>query len=323
MRWKRRFDRNRTGEPSTGKVPGKVCGRRGFTRQLTLLGSPVVFGVMNNTEGMRMPYAQELQAALEAVAIAGKAILALYDQFKAIPDAAASISTEADHQSQELILGHLHARFPDDAMCAEEETPTLASLPHVGARLWIIDPIDGTRGFAKKNGEFSVMVGFVHEDNIGVGVVFEPVTRRLTYAVRGGGCWRRDADSDPVRCRVTGTSTLAASTMTQSHSKPGQPSWPVQALKPARVVETYSAGLKLAIVARGEADLYVNTYTAFHDWDICAGHVLVEEAGGTVTGLAGQTLRYGLPEAWQRQGLLASNGVLHESAVKGLKDRAH
>src|SRR5207245_8201337 len=96
---------------------------------------------------------------------------------------------------------------------------------------------------------------------------------------------------------------------------PGEPSWPVQALRPARVVETYSAGIKLARVARGEADVYVNTYDAFHDWDICAGHILVAEAGGRVTGLAGQELHYGLPGAWQRDGLLASNGLLHELAL--------
>jgi 3'(2'), 5'-bisphosphate nucleotidase len=85
------------------------------------------------------------------------------------------------------------------------------------------------------------------------------------------------------------------------------------------VVETYSAGVKLARVARGEADLYVNTYAAFHDWDICAGDILVTEAGGRVTGLAGEELLYGLPGAWQRHGLLASNTPLHEAALQRLK----
>ena len=68
-------------------------------------------------------------------------------------------------------------------------------------------------------------------------------------------------------------------------------------MQPEQVVETYSASVKLTRVARGEADLYVNTYAAFHDGDICAGQVLVEEAGGKVTGLAGEELRYGLPGA--------------------------
>jgi 3'(2'), 5'-bisphosphate nucleotidase len=85
------------------------------------------------------------------------------------------------------------------------------------------------------------------------------------------------------------------------------------------VIESYSAGVKLALVARGEADLYLNTYDNFHDWDICAGHILVEEAGGKVTGLKGQEVHYRQPEASQRNGLLASNGLLHEAAVTVLK----
>jgi 3'(2'), 5'-bisphosphate nucleotidase len=93
----------------------------------------------------------------------------------------------------------------------------------------------------------------------------------------------------------------------------------VLALEPAKVLETYSAGIKLALVARGEADLYLNSYDAFHDWDICAGHILVTEARGVVTGTHGEELHYGLPGAWQRQGLLASNGLVHEQAMRKLK----
>jgi 3'-phosphoadenosine 5'-phosphosulfate (PAPS) 3'-phosphatase len=129
----------------------------------------------------------------------------------------------------------------------------------------------------------------------------------------------REGEDETYLCRVTTTAELSTAALTQSRSKPGQTSEPVQRLKPGRVVETYSAGIKLALVARGEADLYVNTYARFHDWDIAAGHILVEEAGGTVTGLHGEELRYGIEGAWQRDGLLATNGVLHEAAVRGLE----
>jgi 3'(2'), 5'-bisphosphate nucleotidase len=259
-------------------------------------------------------YQPELEAALEAVRQASAAILAAYAEFVAIPDARADISTQADRQSQEIILGLLHERFPADALCAEEETPTLAQAPRTGPRLWIVDPIDGTRGFARKNGEFSVMVGFVENGQIAVGVVLEPATARLTYAVRGGGCWRQDTEAPPERCQVSTTSELTVATLTQSHSRTDM-SWPARALAPAKTIEKYSAGVKLALVARGEADIYVNTYDAFHDWDSCAGQILVEEAGGTVTGLAGQTLHYGVVGARQRHGLLATNGRLHAAAL--------
>lgn len=258
---------------------------------------------------------------MEAAHRAGQKLRELYTQFVAIPDAPASISTEADRVSQEIILGHLLRLFPHDAFCAEETTETLAQIPHTGPRLWIVDPIDGTRGFARKNGEFSVMIAFVEKGQIALGVVLEPVSQRLTYATWGHGCWRQDGANSPVLCRVSAQLELGRATLTQSRSRdPGRQSRWVTRLAPARVLETYSAGIKLAQVARGEADIYLNTYDQFHDWDICAGHILVEEAGGRTTGLGGQQLRYGLAGAWQRHGLLASNGLLHEAVLHRLRE---
>src|SRR5438477_6983366 len=137
-----------------------------------------------------MPYEAELHAALDAAQRAGRKLKELYEHFRAIPNAPADISTEADRASQEIILALLREQFPGDALCAEEETASLVGVPRVGPRLWIVDPIDGTRGFARKNGEFSVMIGFVHENRPAVGVVLEPAKDRLTYAVRGEGGWR-------------------------------------------------------------------------------------------------------------------------------------
>src|SRR5262249_24105810 len=162
-------------------------------------------------------------------------------------------------------------------------------------------------------GEFSVMVGFIDQGRIAVGVVLEPARTRVTYASLGHGCWRRDgSDTAPQRCQVSSVRKLSEATLTQSRSKKSSGSVQrVQAIQPAHIMETYSAGIKLALVAGGEADLYLNTYRAFHDWDICAGHILVEEAGGKVTGLGGELLNYGQPGNWQRHGVLATNDLLH------------
>jgi 3'(2'), 5'-bisphosphate nucleotidase len=269
-----------------------------------------------------MAFERELAIALDAARQAGGWLMTEYRRFQAIPDAPANITTEADHKTQETILTVLRRHFPQDAYCAEEKTPTLAMLSRSGPRLWVIDPIDGTRGFARKNGEFSVMIGFVHEGVVTLGVVYEPAHDRFTYARRGGKCWKQNgAGQTACPCRVTTTRALAEATLTQSHSrKPDVPSPPAAALKPKKVVETYSAGIKLALVARGEADLYVNTYRAFHDWDICAGHVLVEEAGGRITGLHGEELVYGTAAAEQRHGLLATNTTLHDESLARLRD---
>jgi 3'(2'), 5'-bisphosphate nucleotidase len=268
-----------------------------------------------------MDYAKELEVALEAAARAGDYLRKAYEAFQPIPNAPASISTEADRTSQELILSHLAAAFPDDALYAEETTETLRTARTEGAREWVVDPIDGTRGFVMKNGEFSVMIGLVVRGRVVVGVVLEPALSRVTYAQFGHGCWARTGDGLPTRCQVTATAELADAALVQSHSKKGEVSWPVSALAPGRVIETYSAGVKLAMVARGEVDLYVNTYANFSDWDICAGDLLVTESGGAVSELSGAAVKYATPGHAQRGGLLATNGVLHRAAVAGLRRR--
>jgi 3'(2'), 5'-bisphosphate nucleotidase len=147
--------------------------------------------------------------------------------------------------------------------------------------------------------------------------VLEPAKELMTYAVRGGGCWRQDGEDAAVRIKVTAVKDLHQAAVTQSHSR--KPSPQIQAIAPARVIETYSAGIKLAQVARGEVDIYLNTYDSCYDWDICAGQVLVEEAGGRVTNLTGIAPFFGRPGALQPGGLLASNGLLHEPALAALR----
>jgi 3'(2'), 5'-bisphosphate nucleotidase len=264
-----------------------------------------------------MEFERELQAARSAADMAAAVILDLYGRFEKIADAPASITTAADRESQEVILKSLAAEFPGDAFRAEETTPALASLAQRGPRLWVIDPIDGTRGFARKNGEFSVMIALVAGSEPVVGVVLEPATGVCTYAVRGGGCWRCDHGGEAVGVRATATSSLTECTLVQSHTNPARgPTLPVQRLKPRTVVETYSAGIKLALVARGEVDVYVSTYDTMNDWDLAAGHVLVTEAGGRVTTLSGDDVRYADASPAHSGGLLASNGHLHAAAVE-------
>ncbi len=260
---------------------------------------------------------EEMAAALDAAAQASAYLRDEYARFQAIPDAPADISTHADRQSQEIILQAIRSRFPGDALCAEESTATAKNAAATGDRVWIVDPIDGTRGFARKNGEFSVMIAFVEKGKMIVGVVQQPAVARLTYAGLGKGCWKLDGDAtQPTRCQVTKVADLAASTLTQSRSRtPGKKSRWVEAINPKCIIETYSAGIKLALIARGEADVYLNSYTAFHDWDLCAGHLLVDEAGGIATGTGGQEIRYGLPGALQQYGVLSTNSILHEAVI--------
>lgn len=268
---------------------------------------------------MSTPFFDELQDALAAARQAGEFIMAAYHDFTPIPDAPANISTDIDRGSQDLILNYLRTNYPGDALCAEETTASKDTANAGASRCWVVDPIDGTRGFVMKNGEFSVMIALTVDTRPVVGVVLEPATGIVTFASQGGGCWTESADGVPRRCHVKTVSKLDAITVVQSHTKPGSPSMPVEKLKPAKVLEMYSAGVKMAVVARGEADLYANTYGKFADWDICAGDILVTEAGGVVSGLIGEPITYGKPGFAQESGLIACSSAIHVTAMERLR----
>jgi 3'(2'), 5'-bisphosphate nucleotidase len=164
------------------------------------------------------------------------------------------------------------------------------------------------------------MVALLDRNRLAVSVLLEPVRNRLTYAVRGSGCWQRDGSGEAVRCQVTSTTELGAATLTVTRSHAGrQPPPAVTALGARRLLPSYSAGLKLTLVARGEADLYLNVYPNFNDWDIAAGQLLVEEAGGKVSDLQGRPIAYGKGRNTQCHGLLATNGHVHAAALAALQ----
>lgn len=267
-----------------------------------------------------MDWMDELTVARRVALLAGEAILRQYARFTPIPDAPATITTDADRQAQDLILELIAEKFPDDAFLAEEPTETLARLRHEGRRLWVIDPIDGTRGFARKTGDFCTMVALAVDGSPMVGVVHEPVPGRTTWAVRGGGCLcEMVSEGVPRRIRVSSTATAAEATVIVSRGRQGRSPSPQEQYGVRNALFSFSCGTKMATVARGEADLYLSSAHAYCDWDLCAGHLLVEEAGGTVSDGQGEPLAYGGASVTKEAGIVATNGLLHTAALRMLK----
>jgi 3'(2'), 5'-bisphosphate nucleotidase len=266
-----------------------------------------------------MKWETELDAARGAALAAGEVIVAAYQKLDAAESAPADITTQTDRDAQEAILRFLLRSFPHDAYRAEENTRTLGAAKQAGSRMWIIDPIDGTRGFVMKNGEFSVMIGLAVDGDPVVGVVYEPAMERMTFAAIGAGC-HQTVGKTTRQVKVTTTSQVEDAVLVQSHTKAGRgPSKEVALVRPKKVLETYSAGVKLARVADGTADIYVCDYMAMNDWDLAAGHALVVEAGGRVSNLTGDSRIYGRESPIQAGGLLATNGLIHEATIAALR----
>lgn len=262
---------------------------------------------------------REMRTAIEAAKLSEKVVMDFYKSLSQIADAPADITTQADRDSQDIILRRLYEEFPGDGFLGEENTPAYQELPKTGNRMWIVDPIDGTRGFAKKNGEFCIMIAMVQNHEVQLGVVLDPTRNRLTFAERGAGCWRRDGRMPDLQCKVSSNGHSNRLVLARSRPKvAGKLEGKSLLLAPEKLLETYSAGLKFAAVARGEADAYTNDYPTYNDWDICAGHILVEEAGGRVSSLAGRPLLYGRTDI-QQDGFLASNGILHQALLAKIR----
>ena len=225
---------------------------------------------------------------------AGAAILAIRSRgFETRRKADASVVTEADHAAEALIVAALRAATPEIPVVAEEEIAG-GHEPRQSDAFWLVDPLDGTRGFAVGGDDFAVCIGLVRGGRPVLGVVGVPATGELFGAVAGQPPIKRDGGGQRrIAARLPGAAGL--SVMVSQHSS--RSTRLVSYLEGMRVAETLyaSSALKFCRVAEGAVDLYPR-FGPTMEWDTAAGQAILEAAGGSVvdaeTGLA---LGYGKP----------------------------
>jgi 3'(2'), 5'-bisphosphate nucleotidase len=272
---------------------------------------------MNGTE-----FDREVSVTLSAVREAAQLILQVYSSpFGVEFKNAREPVTLADRTSNALLCERILAAFPQDGIVAEESVPDdpNALLAQTSKpRVWFIDPLDGTKEFIARNGEFSIMLGLVIAGEVRLGVVSCPVTAITWVAVVGQGAWRVDPDGSQHRCTVSSVCALdeAALVVSRSH-RPDALVRVLNQMKTRSQIACGSVGLKAAQIAEGKADLYIymTQGAGAKLWDACAPEALVRAAGGRVTDAVGQPIQYvGAPLVLQR-GLIASNSRVHEQAL--------
>jgi len=226
--------------------------------------------------------------------------------------------TAADREANDLIVRRLAAEFPDDGILAEESVDTEDRLTK--ERVWLIDPMDGTKNFVQRDGDFAVQIGLAVAGEPVIGVVYQPVRDVLYRAVLGAGAWREEQGGKATRMTVSKRTNpnqmvLASS---RSHRSP----------RMERVVESFgfkdetrrgSVGVKIGLIAEQQADLYLHLSPSTKQWDTCAPEIVLTEAGGVLTDLFGQPLRYNAVRIDNRNGVVATNGVAHEMVIENLK----
>ncbi len=225
---------------------------------------------------------------------AGVEILAIYARdFEVRDKDDASPVTEADERAEAVIVAGLRELTPEIPIVAEEMVAA-GELPEVGdGPFWLVDPLDGTREFISRNGEFTVNIALIDAGVPVLGVVTAPARDLGFIGARSLGAWRwRDANPrEAISCRRPATEG-AVVVASRSHMTPETEAW----LANAEVLSLTQAGssLKFCLLAEGTADLYPRLGRTM-EWDTAAGHAVLLAAGGAVDTLGGAPLGYGKP----------------------------
>ena len=229
---------------------------------------------------------------------AGARIMTLYERPIAVTEKDdKSPVTEADHAAEDIILARLARSFPDIPVVSEEAAAA-GHVPDFGERFFLVDPLDGTREYIKRNGEFTVNIALIEKGVATAGVVYAPAKALLYAGAEDLGAHEIKVDAHtpaeagsprPIRTRPMPDDGLVA---IASRSHRDQKTEEFLNHYNVRDIVTAGSSLKFCVVARGDADIYPR-HGRTMEWDTAAGHAVLSAAGGTVTRLDGSPFLYG------------------------------
>lgn len=253
-------------------------------------------------------YQEELRIAKKAAIDAGEVIAQYYKKqsYSVTHKSDHQPLTEADLAANSIIKEALRSAFPSYGWLSEEDVDNLARFET--DHLWVIDPLDGTKDFIHQNPEFAVSIALVFNKEPVVGVVYNPITKELFWAEKNHGAFCGDKPLSVSDLPANKPSLIVS----MSEHKRGE--WTDYESHFA-ITPTGGCAYKMAKVARGDAD---GTFTLSpkSEWDICAGHIIIEEAGGIVTHLDGDRIQYN-QEITKLNGLIYCNHKdVHQKILK-------
>lgn len=224
---------------------------------------------------------------------AGDAIMGFYENGAEISQKEdKSPVTEADIAANDIIVQGLKKLTPDVQIVAEESTN--APAPGKKGTFWLVDPLDGTKSFIKRTGEFTVNIALVAEGVPVFGVIYIPVQERLYFVGKDGKAYRqpRDGAKEAISVRTPPVSGLTV-VASQNHRTPETDAF-INTLPKVEKLISANSSLKLTLIAEGKADIYPR-FGPTCEWDIAAGHAILRAAGGTLTTEDGAPFSYGKP----------------------------
>ncbi len=239
-----------------------------------------------------------LTPALEIAIGAGKRILEIYEGgFHVQEKADHTPLTEADMAAHRIIEDGLHELTPQVPVLTEESAAIPFSERQQWQRYWLVDPLDGTREFIERSGEFSINIALIDNHEPVLGIIYAPVLGIYYYACRGQGAYKREATNEPKRLQTRSWNGECITVVCSSATHRGKH---LQSLLDRfdchHEIVTLGGALKSCLIAEGQADLYPRLGPT-SEWDTAAAQCIVEEAGGLITDTQMRPLRYNLRDS--------------------------
>ena len=243
------------------------------------------------------------QALIDIAIKAGNAILDIYGtSFDIAEKPDHSPVTEADRRAEDIILAELSRHFPKVPVLAEEAA-SAGNIPELGNRFFLVDPLDGTREFINRNGEFTVNIALIENGDPVSGVVLAPAINRLFVGSLDGACFEFSSPKGPLDASVKAEPRLltthppSAEGLRVVASRSHRDRKTDECIRRYKVKDIVAAGssLKFCLLAANEADFYPR-FGRTMEWDTGAGHAVLRAAGGVVMDLENNPLRYGKHE---------------------------
>ena len=250
---------------------------------------------------------KELEVCKEAAVTAGEAIMEIYNGAENMQveykDGDMPL-TAADKASNAVIVEMLRGNFPEYAILSEEEKDNLSRLSNDFC--FVVDPLDGTKEFIKRNGQFTVNIALAYQQHAVMGVIYVPVTGEMYYATHGGGAYRVSVDGVVESLRVSDNMDVSSLKVVLSNSHGCKAM--EELLEKYRLTNFVKVGssLKGCMVASGEADVYFR-HNPTMEWDTAAMQCIVEEAGGIFRQMDGTEMLYNRENSLNDKGFYAIN----------------
>lgn len=250
---------------------------------------------------------KELKIAKEAAIKAGKAILEIYQNKQGIEveyKTDSSPLTQADKVANRIIVETLRGKFPHYAVLSEEEQDNKSRLNN--DYCFIVDPLDGTKEFLKRNGQFTVNIALAYQHRAVMGVIYVPVSGELYFAAEGLGAFCKTADGKEQRLAVSDNQENSALRLVMSNSHGCQQMDELIKKYQIRNFVKIGSSLKGCMVASGRADIYYR-FNPTMEWDTAAMQCIAEEAGAIFRQMDGSVMRYNREDSRNDKGFYLIN----------------